>query len=210
MNTNYSFIESLSDPHAKEFATLALNELKLKNIKSLEDARSLPAHSMFGHRKLDTDWCKNAVLLETIPEGLVTRYIYDTKNKYPLTTEERKLFQLVEGLKLGKFSFYFTFSEDYKVIFCSVISTGLTNTTPYVLKVITENTNTAFSYFQKEYKKPDDDAIYRVMSRVVTTDLLQEWTNEKKGSHEMFTEKILPGCNWEKNTILRFFNEGEL
>ena len=211
----YNFIGYLTNEDVKEFCTLALTKLKdEKNIKNLNDAKSLPPHSMFGHRKLPINWKEKATVLETttsIEGGIaVIRNIYHTTHNLPLTTEERTLAELLEGLKKGDFSFYFTFSEDFGVIFCSVVSTGSTGTTPYVLEEIKGDKVNAFSYFQDKYKKPDDDAIYRVIARIVTTDLLNEWTNTRPGSEKMFIEKALPGCNFERKTVLRFFNEKEL
>jgi len=215
---------------ASEFATLALCALKAKNIHTLDDAKTLlRPHNTLGHRKLPANWkdyCEVVSTTDPVVEGgvTVTRKIYKTRNEvdkvdnFPLSTEERTLAEEVAGLKSGNFSFYFTFSEGFGVIFCSVVSTEPTKTTPYVLEEIKGDkgdkvgkvVTTAYAYFQDTYKKPDDDAIYRVMARVVTTDLLQEWTNKQAGSEAMFTEKALPGCNWGKKTILRFFEKGEL
>lgn len=149
----------------------------------------------------------------------VTRHIYELDKVVPLSSRESTLSEQLAGLREGKFSFHFTFSENFGVIFSSVICTDEISesetTTPYVLEEIKNKdgvviSESAFAYFQDKYRKPDDDAIYRVIARVITTDLLQEWTNKQAGTEQTFVEKVLPGCDWTKKTVLRFFEKGEL
>jgi len=211
----YNFINGLPD-NAKKFANLALCKLKEQNINTSDDAKNLPPHNKFGHRKLPDNWRDYTTPIQTVSttEGTteVIRKIYksiDDKINFPLSTAERNLSQLVDGITRGDFSFYFTFSESFGVIFCSVVSDGETGTTPYVLEEIKGGSVSAFAYYNNEYVKPADDAIYRVMGRVVTTDLVQEWTNKQAGSEEMFL-KILPKCDWTRITVLRFFGKEEL
>lgn len=221
----YNFIDSLKDEDAKKFAKLALCHLKeLKNketgekieIKTLEDAEFfLQAHDKFGHRKLPTDWKDGSEVVETttaVEMGAnITRRIYKLKKDVPSSGKASTISEILIGLKdeKNKFSFNFTFSKGVQVIFASVISYSDTTTTPYVLEETKDNkgviTVSTYSYFQDKYQKIENDANYRVMARVITTDLLQAW----KGpiTEEKFITNVLPGCDWNKKMGLRFFGE---